>query len=60
VIDAKGEVIGLVFDGNIHSLGGDYGFDETKNRAVAVHTAAIVEALTKIYGASRLVNELQP
>jgi hypothetical protein len=60
VIDAKGEVIGLVFDGNIHSLGGDYGFDETKNRAVAVHTAAIVEALTKIYGAERLVKELRP
>ena len=40
MVNAKGEVVGLIFDGNIHSLGGDYGFDETKNRAVAVHSAA--------------------
>jgi hypothetical protein len=60
VVDRKGEVVGLIFDGNIHSLGGDYGFDETNNRAVAVHTAAIIEALAKIYGADRLVKELLP
>jgi hypothetical protein len=60
VVNKQGEVVGLIFDGNIHSLGGDYGFDETKNRAVAVHTAAIVEALAKIYGADRLVKELLP
>jgi hypothetical protein len=60
VINKEGEVIGLVFDGNIHSLGGDYGFDESKNRAVSVHSAAIVETLSKIYGADRLVKELRP
>jgi hypothetical protein len=60
VINKEGEVVGLVFDGNIHSLGGDYGFDETKNRTIAVHSAAIVEALAKIYGADRLVKELRP
>ena len=59
VINKDGEVVGLVFDGNIHSLGGDYGFDESKNRAVAVHSAAILEALAKIYGADRLVKELR-
>ncbi len=60
VINKEGEVVGLVFDGNIHSLGGDYGFDESKNRSVAVHSAAILEALAKIYGADRLVKELRP
>ena len=44
-------VVGLVFDGNIWSLGGDYGFDETVNRTVAVDTAGLTEALDKIYGA---------
>jgi hypothetical protein len=58
VVNAKNEVVGLIFDGNIHSLGGDYGLDESKNRAVAVHSASIVEALAKIYGADRLVKEL--
>jgi hypothetical protein len=59
VIDKDGAVVGLIFDGNIHSLGGDYGFDETKNRAVAVHSEAIVESLAKVYGADRLVAELR-
>ncbi len=50
--------LGLVFDGNIQSLGGDYGFDESANRAVAVDSAAIVQALDRIYGATRLLDEL--
>jgi hypothetical protein len=60
VVDKHGAVVGLIFDGNIHSLGGDYGFDETKNRSVAVHSESIIEALGKIYGADRLVTELRP
>jgi len=60
VINARGEVVGLVFDGNIQSLGGDYGFDPAVNRAVAVHSSALVEALQKIYGAQRIVSELKP
>ena len=59
MVDKDGEVVGLIFDGNIHSLGGDYGFDEAKNRSVAVHSEAILEALAKIYGAERLVGELR-
>jgi hypothetical protein len=57
-IDAKGEVIGAVFDGNIHSLGGNFGFDDTQNRGVVVSTAAITEALDKVYGAHAMVAEL--
>ncbi len=53
------QIVGLIFDGNIQSLGGDYGFDETVNRAVAVHSAALVEALDHIYGAKRIVAELK-
>jgi hypothetical protein len=60
MVNQKGEVVGLVFDGNIQSLGGDYGFDESVNRAVAVHSAAIIEALDKVYGARRIVDELKP
>ena len=48
------QVVGLVFDGNIQSLGGEYGFDEAVNRTVAVHGSALVEALNTIYGARRL------
>jgi Peptidase S46 len=59
MVNAKGEVVGLVFDGNIQSLGGDYGFDESVNRTVAVHSAALLEALEKVYGASRLVTEIK-
>jgi hypothetical protein len=54
------EVVGLIFDGNIQSLGGDYGFDETVNRAVAVESVALTEALEKVYGAKRVVQELKP
>ncbi|HEX3487287.1 MAG TPA: S46 family peptidase [Micropepsaceae bacterium] len=58
LINAKGEVIGAIFDGNIHSLGGDYYFDEKLNRAVSVSTAAITEALNKVYGQTGLLAEL--
>ena len=59
LINAKGEVIGAVFDGNIHSLGGDYGYDPTLNRGVSVSAAAVSEALRKVYGAGTLVDELE-
>jgi hypothetical protein len=60
LINKDAEIVGLIFDGNIHSLGGDYGFDEELNRAVSVHSAVIIEALDKIYGARRLLEELRP
>jgi hypothetical protein len=58
LINAKGEVIGAIFDGNIHSLGGDFYYDAALNRAVSVSTAAITEALAKVYGQSALIAEL--
>lgn len=58
VIDRAGTVIGTAFDGNIHSLGGNYGYDGTMNRTVAVSAAAVQEALETIYPAPALVEEL--
>lgn len=58
MINKAGEVVGLVFDGNIESLGGDYGYDGEVNRAVAVNVGALREALIKIYHGDRLVEEL--
>jgi len=58
VIDRSGAVIGAAFDGNIHSLAGNYGYDGSANRTVVVSTDAIQEALEKIYPAPALVKEL--
>jgi hypothetical protein len=58
VIDKNGTIVGLIFDGNIESLVGDYVYDIETNRAVAVHTAAMTEALRKLYGADALLNEM--
>ena len=57
-INQKGEVVGAIFDGNIESLGGAFGFDPRVNRAVSVSTAAITEALKNVYGNQALVAEL--
>jgi hypothetical protein len=58
LINAKGEIIGAMFDGNIHSLGGAFAYDPALNRGVAVTTAAETEALQKVYGQTALVKEL--
>jgi hypothetical protein len=58
MVNKDGEVVGLVFDGNIHSLGGDYIYDGRVNRAVAVQSTALLEALDKIYGATRVRDEI--
>ncbi len=59
VVDRDGELVGLVFDGNIESLAGDFVYDGTKNRGVAVHSAGMLEALRKIYGVGALADELE-
>jgi hypothetical protein len=58
VINGKGEIVGLIFDGNIESLVGDYVYDIETNHAVAVHTAGITEALKKLYNVGPLIDEL--
>lgn len=59
MINRKGEVVGLVFDGNIRSLGGAYWYEPATNRAIAVHSNAILESLDKIYHAPALAKELR-
>jgi hypothetical protein len=59
LIDASGKLVGLMFDGNIHSIAGRYWFNPAINRAVALHPAIIREALEKVYGAKELMKELE-
>ena len=58
LINAQGDIVGLMFDGNIHSISGAYWFDTEKNRAIGLHPAIIHEALAKVYGARALLAEL--
>ena len=58
-IDSAGELVGLYFDYNIESLVGNYVYEDTTNRTVAVHSAGILEALRAIYGAGALADEIQ-
>ena len=58
VVNKAGEVVGIIFDGNVYSLVSDFAYTDEKARAVSVHSAAIVEALRKVYGAEGLANEL--
>ncbi len=58
VINQNLEVVGLIFDGNIESLPGDYIYDPQINRSVAVDVRGIIEALDEIYDADRIVLEL--
>ncbi len=60
VVNRAGELVGLIFDGNIESLVGTFVYEEERNRAVAVHTASMTEALRKLYGASALADEIEP
>lgn len=58
VVNRKGELVGLIFDGNIQSLTAAFAYSEEQCRAVAVHSSAIIEALNKVYQARPLVQEL--
>lgn len=59
LIDQDGNIVGLIFDGNIFSLGGDYGYDPVSNRAVAVDSRALLEGLRVVYHADRIVDEIE-
>ncbi len=58
VVNARGELVGVAFDGNAASIAGDFVYDGAQNRTVAVSTVAIGEALAKVYGRAALVAEL--
>jgi len=58
IVDADGEVVGLIFDGNLDSLAGDVVFDMTRNRATSVDARAMLEAMRKVYGAEALAAEI--
>lgn len=58
VVNRKGEVIGLIFDGNIYSLSGDFAYDDRMARAVAVDSRAIIAALRNVYDMGGLADEI--
>lgn len=59
VINKNAEIVGIAFDGNISSIAGSYLYDDEYNRMVSVHSEGIVEVLGKVYGATRIVDELR-
>jgi len=59
LVDKNAEIVGLIFDGNIFSLGGNYGYDPIKNRAVAVDSRALLDGLRKVYRLNRIADEVE-
>jgi len=59
MVNASGEIVGLAFDGNIHSISGSYWFDERQNRTIGVHPQYIRTALEKVYKAGWVLKELE-
>jgi len=57
-INKRGELVGLIFDGNIQSLVGNFDYDESVNRAISVDSRGMIEILRKIFGANEVANEL--
>ncbi len=57
-VNKHGEVVGIIFDGNIQSLSANFAYSEVQSRAVSVDSRGIQEALRKIYGAGALADEL--
>ena len=58
MVNAAGRIVGLAFDGNIHSIAGSYWFDPQTNRTVGVHPEFIRTALAQVYRVTRLTKEL--
>ena len=57
-INKNGELVGLIFDGNIQSLVGDFIYDESVNRAISVDVRAMREVLRKVFGANEIADQL--
>jgi hypothetical protein len=58
VVNRSGDIVGVIFDGNLEGLGGRFAYTDEKARAIAVDMRAVVEALKKIYGATELATEI--
>ncbi|MCA1565797.1 MAG: S46 family peptidase [Acidobacteria bacterium] len=58
VVNKNAEIVGVIFDGNIQSLAGHFIYNDAQNRAIAVDSRGIIDALTKLYGATRIADEL--
>jgi S1-C subfamily serine protease len=58
VVNRAGEFVGIIFDGNLQSLPWDYAYSDQQGRAISVDSAAIVEALNRVYQTKSLVHEL--
>jgi hypothetical protein len=58
VVNKNGELVGLIFDGNIHSLISDYFYSDVQNRSVSVHSGAMLETLRKVYKGEALAAEI--
>jgi hypothetical protein len=59
VVNQAGELVGLIFDGNIHSLRLDLVYDDRLSRAVSVDATGIRAALRRVYAAEALLAELE-
>ena len=59
VINRKGELVGLIFDNNVEGVVGDFIYDDYQNRAVAVHTSAMIMAFRQLYDAGKLADEIE-
>jgi hypothetical protein len=59
VVNRNNEFVGIIFDGNLQSLPWDYQYDDRVGRAISVDSAAILEALRKVYGATNVLSELK-
>ncbi|PYS83500.1 MAG: hypothetical protein DMF70_06585 [Acidobacteria bacterium] len=57
-INKNGELVGLIFDGNIQSLVGNFIYDESVNRAISVDVRAMNEVLRKVFNANEIADEL--
>ena len=57
-VNRRGELVGLIFDGNIQSLVGNFDYDESVNRSISVDSRGMLEVLRKVFGADAIANEL--
>jgi hypothetical protein len=60
IIDRKGELVALNFDQNAFGTATPFGYDETRRRAVFVHSELILRSLETVYGAQRIADEIRP